>query len=243
MPPRHGLPLTAVMEPLAARRPHLELSIRWMHKICRFKPSTTTSRRFSVTAGFSPTCAIDGAGEHSPAEHARRPAVPAESTTLGFTRLQSGAVLAAAGQAPGPCGVALAAMRGLPGLRIFEATGATSTGLGGEHGHRVLRGCGTSTTIVLVPLPGALSTGQWASGTGVRSCSPAAAPEKAGTRPPAADAGSPQRRHPGRQGARALVGHCHTHRASRSNTDGEGLRCRTGGSAKMIPIVAGDRRF
>jgi hypothetical protein len=39
------------LDPLAARRPHLELYIRWMQEIRRFKPSTV-SRRFSVAAGF-----------------------------------------------------------------------------------------------------------------------------------------------------------------------------------------------
>jgi integrase/recombinase XerD len=38
------------LDRLAARRPHLELYIRWMQEIRRFKPSTV-SRRFSVTAG------------------------------------------------------------------------------------------------------------------------------------------------------------------------------------------------
>jgi hypothetical protein len=38
------------LDPLAARRPHLELYIRWMQEIRRFKPSTV-SRRFSVVAG------------------------------------------------------------------------------------------------------------------------------------------------------------------------------------------------
>jgi hypothetical protein len=37
----------------------------------------------SVTAGFYRTCVIDGVLEHSPAEHVPRPAVPAESPTLG----------------------------------------------------------------------------------------------------------------------------------------------------------------
>ena len=46
-----------------------------------------------MTAGFYRTCAIDGIMEHSPAEHVRRPAVPAESHTLGFTRLQFEALL------------------------------------------------------------------------------------------------------------------------------------------------------
>ena len=53
------------LDPFLARRPHLELYIRWMQEIRRFKPSTV-SRRFSVTAGFYLTCVIDGVLEHSP---------------------------------------------------------------------------------------------------------------------------------------------------------------------------------
>ncbi len=144
------------LDPLAARRPHLELYIRWMQEICRFKPSTV-SRRFSVTAGFYRTCVIDGIMEHSPAEHVRRPAVPAESPTLGFTHLQFEALLTAARESTNPCDFALVAMLGLLGLRIFEATGTDITDLGEEHGHRVLRVCGKGTKIVLVPLPPAVS--------------------------------------------------------------------------------------
>ena len=61
----------------------------------RFKPSTT-SRRFSVGAGFYRTCLIDGLMQHSPAEQVRHPGVPAESPTLGFTHLQFEALLTAA---------------------------------------------------------------------------------------------------------------------------------------------------
>jgi len=43
------------LDPLVAQRPHLELYIRWMQEIRRFKPSTVP-RRFSVTAGFHRTC-------------------------------------------------------------------------------------------------------------------------------------------------------------------------------------------
>ena len=138
------------LDPLAAQRPHLELYIRWMQEICRFKPSTI-SRRFSVVAGFYRTCAIDGVLEHSPAEHVRRPTVSAESPTLGFTHLQFEALLTAARQSPDPCGFALVAMLGLLGLRIFEATSTDIADLGEEHGHRVLRVCGKGTEIVLVP--------------------------------------------------------------------------------------------
>jgi integrase/recombinase XerD len=145
----HGL------DPLTARRPHLELYVRWLQEIRRFKPSTV-SRRFSVTAGFYRTCVIDGLLEHSPAEHVRRPSVPAESPTLGFTHLQFEALLTAARESPNPFDFALVAMLGLLGLRIFEATGTDIADLGEEHGHRVLHVCGKGTKIVLIPLPPAV---------------------------------------------------------------------------------------
>ncbi len=143
------------LDPLAARRPHLELYIRWMQEIRRFKPSTV-SRRFSVTAGFYRTCVIDGLLEHSPAGHVRRPSVPPESPTLGFTHLQFEALLTAARESSNPSDFALVAMLGLLGLRIFEATAADIADLGEEHGHRVLRVCGKGTKVVLVPLPPAV---------------------------------------------------------------------------------------
>jgi len=116
-----------------------------MQEIRRFKPSTV-SRRFSVAAGFYRTCVIDGLLQHSPAEHVRRPSVPPESPTLGFTHLQIEALLTAARQSPNPYDFALVAMLG---LRIFEATGANIGDLGEEHGHRVLRVCGKGTKTVL----------------------------------------------------------------------------------------------
>ena len=143
------------LDPLTARRVHLELYIRWMQEVRRFKPSTV-SRRFSVTAGFYRTAVIDGVLEHSPAEHVRRPAVPPESPTLGFTHLQFEAMLTAARESRSSYYFALVAMLGLLGLRIFEATGADIADLGEEHGPRVLRVRGKGSKIVLVPLPPAV---------------------------------------------------------------------------------------
>jgi integrase/recombinase XerD len=143
------------LDPLAAGRVHLELYIRWMQEVRRFKPSTV-SRRFSVTAGFYRTAVIDGVLGHSPAEHVRRPAVPPESPTLGFTHLQFEAMLTAARESVYRCDFALVAMLGLLGLRIFEATGADIADLGEEHGHRVLRVRGKGGKVVLVPLPPAV---------------------------------------------------------------------------------------
>jgi integrase/recombinase XerD len=143
------------LDPLLARRPHLELYIRWMQEIRRFKPSTV-SRRFSVTAGFYRTCVIDGVLEHSPAEYVRRPVVPAESPALGFTHLQFEALLTAARQSSNRNDFALVAMLGLLGLRIFEAISTDIGDLSEEHGHRVLRVCGKGGKVVLVPLPPAV---------------------------------------------------------------------------------------
>ncbi len=111
------------------------------------------SRRTSVLAGFYRTCVIDGLLEHSPAEYVRRPTVPAESPTLGLTHLQFEALLTAARESANRFDLALVAMLGLLGLRIFEATGTDVDDLGEEHGSRVLRVVGKGTRVVLVPLP------------------------------------------------------------------------------------------
>jgi integrase/recombinase XerD len=123
-----------------------------MQETCRFKPSTI-SRRFSVAAGIYRTSVTDAVPEHSPAEHARRPDVPAESPALGFTHPQFEALLTAARGSANDYDFALVAMLGLPGLQIFEATGADIADLGEEHGHRVPRVRGKDTKTVPVPLP------------------------------------------------------------------------------------------
>ncbi|SPT51849.1 tyrosine-type recombinase/integrase [Actinomadura madurae] len=143
------------MGPLAVRRAQVEMYVRWLQEVRRFRPSTA-SRRLPVAAGFYRTCVIDGILEHSPADHVRRPNVPPESPTLGLSHLQFEALLAAARASSNSNDFALVAMLGLLGLRIFEATGADIDDLGEEHGHRVLRVVGKGTRIVLIPLPPAV---------------------------------------------------------------------------------------
>jgi len=75
------------LSPLKAQRTHIELYLRWMQEIRRFKPSTV-SRRLSVLSGFYRTCVIDDVLQHSPAEYIRRPQVSPESPTLGLSHLQ-----------------------------------------------------------------------------------------------------------------------------------------------------------
>jgi site-specific recombinase XerD len=139
------------LAPLAARRPQIELYVRWMQEVRRFKPSTV-SRRMSAVTGFYRTCVIDTVLEHSPAEYVRRPLVPNESPTLGLSHLQFEALLTAARESVNPFDFALVAMLGLLGLRVFEACGADVCDIGEEHGHRVLRVVGKGGKVVLVPL-------------------------------------------------------------------------------------------
>jgi integrase/recombinase XerD len=144
------------LNPLAARRPHVELYLRWMQEARGFAPSTV-SRRLSVVAGFYRTCVIDTLLEHSPAEHVRRPHVPTESPTLGLSHLQFEALLTASRDSGNVNDFALVAMLGLLGLRIFEATGADIAHLSEVHGHRVLTVLGKGDRLAVVPLPPAVA--------------------------------------------------------------------------------------
>jgi integrase/recombinase XerD len=140
------------LPPLTAKRPHIELYLRWMQETQRYKPSTV-SRRLSVLTGFYRICVIDGILEHSPADYVRRPHVPPESPTLGLNHLQFEALLTASRESENVNDFALVAMLGLLGLRIFEATGSDINALSETHGHRVLRVHGKGDKVALVPLP------------------------------------------------------------------------------------------
>ena len=102
---------TRSLDPLTEQRPHLELYVRWLQEIRRFKPSTV-SRRVSVLAGFYRMAVIDGVLGF-PAEHRRRPTVPPESPTLGLTHLQFQALLTAARTSANRFDFALVALLGL----------------------------------------------------------------------------------------------------------------------------------
>src|SRR4051812_49766231 len=144
------------LDPLAARRPHIELYVRWMQETQHHRPSAV-SRRLSTVAMFYRTCVIDGTLEHSPADYVRRPHVPPESPTLGLSHLQLEALLSAARDSANPNDFALVCLLGLLGLRVFEACGLSLADIGEEHGHRVLRVVGKGDKTVLVPMPPAVS--------------------------------------------------------------------------------------
>jgi site-specific recombinase XerD len=144
------------LDPLTARRMHVELYLRYLQETRALKTSTV-ARRLSVVAGFYRTCVIDAVLEHSPAAHVRRPPVPPESPTLGLSHLQFEALLSAARESSNRYDFALVAMLGLLGLRVSETTGTNIADLGEEHGHRILRVFGKGNKVVLVPLPPAVA--------------------------------------------------------------------------------------
>jgi len=144
------------LDPLAAVRVDVERYLRWLQDVRRYQPSTV-SRRLSVVVGFYRVCVIDQILPHSPADYVRRPAVPAESPTLGLSHLQFEALITTARLSANPNDFALVALLGLLGLRIFEACGASVADLGEEHGHRVLWVRGKGGKVVLVPLPPAVA--------------------------------------------------------------------------------------
>jgi integrase/recombinase XerD len=144
------------LDPLGAVRVDIERYVRWLQDVRRYQPSTV-SRRLSVAVGFYRVCVIDQILPHSPADYVRRPTVPAESPTLGLGHLQFEALITTARLSSNPNDLALVALLGLLGLRIFEACGASINDLGEEHGHRVLRVRGKGGKVVLVPLPPAVT--------------------------------------------------------------------------------------
>jgi integrase/recombinase XerD len=100
--------------PLVIQRAQIERYVRWMQEVRRFKPSMV-SRRMAVVTGFYRICVIDAILDHSPADYARRPLVPAESPTLGLSHLQFEALLSAARESGNRYDFALVAMLGLLG--------------------------------------------------------------------------------------------------------------------------------
>ncbi|GAA0224150.1 integrase [Cryptosporangium japonicum] len=146
---------SAGLDPLAAARADIGRYLRWLQDVRCFQPSTV-SRRLSVVLGFYRVCVIDQILSRSSADYVRRPLVPPESPTLRLGHLQFEALLTTARLSANIIDLALIAMLGLLGLRVFEATGANIADLGEEHGHRVLRVRGKGGKVVLVPLPPAV---------------------------------------------------------------------------------------
>ncbi len=103
----------------------------------------------------------DDRGLRATEADARRPDLyvcsEAESPALGLGHLQFEALITAVRLSANHNDVALVALLGLLGFRIFEACGSSIADLGEERGHRVLRVRGKGGKVVLVSLPPAVA--------------------------------------------------------------------------------------
>jgi len=70
------------VDPLAVERAQVELYVRLMQEVRRFKPSTV-SRRMSVVAGFYRTCVIEGVLDHASRGY-RQANRPAQHRQVGW---------------------------------------------------------------------------------------------------------------------------------------------------------------
>jgi integrase/recombinase XerD len=143
------------LEPLMAKRPHVELFSRWMEE--QKYERTTHAKYVSVVCLFYKFCLIDGYIEMDPTVQVRRIPWPQDSQTLGLTHLQFEAMLHAAAESDNLADGALVAMLGMLGLRSAEAQNALIEHLGEQHGHRVLTVLGKGGKKIAIPLPPAVA--------------------------------------------------------------------------------------
>jgi integrase/recombinase XerD len=127
----HGL------DPLRARREHVDGYARHLIEVEGRSPSTT-ARRLAALSGFYQRAVDEEAVATNPVRRVRRPKVGTDSPSTGLTRDELSALIEAA-QDDGAPRMALVLLLALNGLRVSEALGTDVGDLGTERGHRTLR--------------------------------------------------------------------------------------------------------
>lgn len=143
------------LDPLVAKRPHVELFSRWMEE--KHYERTTRAKWLSTVCLFYKYATIDRYVTEDPTVEVRRIPWPTDSPTLGLTHLQFEAMLHTAHGSENLSDGALVAMLGMLGLRAMEAQNARVEDIGEEHGHRVLTVLGKGDKKVRIPLPPAVA--------------------------------------------------------------------------------------
>lgn len=142
------------IDPIAVRRPHVDA---WMRvQEVEGAAAATRARRLASVASWYGWLVEEGHAERNPAARAQRPHVDQdESQTVGLTRAQAQALLAAAEADVRPTGPRTrAAMRLLlaNALRVGELISLDIEDLGHARGHRTLRVTGKGGRSHTVPL-------------------------------------------------------------------------------------------
>lgn len=137
------------VEPLGARRSHLELFARSLERDGYAR--ATAARRLSTLASFYRYCAEEQIIDTNPAANVRRPRRRPDSTIQGLDRNELGAFLVQAGLSTEQ-DHALACLLALNGLRVSEALNADISDLGRQRGHHTMLIQRKGGKQVLIPL-------------------------------------------------------------------------------------------
>jgi len=139
------------LQPLAVRRPHLELYLRDLE--ARGYAPATVSRRLSTVAGLFKYAVIDELVATNPTMAVTRPRVPWEGQRRTVLHpLEFAAVLSAA-RRHSSTAHALVALLGMLGLRVSEACNARVEDLRYAGGYELLRVIGKGAKPAEIPLP------------------------------------------------------------------------------------------
>jgi integrase/recombinase XerD len=139
------------LDPLAVRRPHLELYPPELEQ--RGYAPATVSRRLSTVAGLFKYAVIDELVTANPTVAVTRPRVPWEGQRRTVLHpLELAAVLSAARQ-HSDTAHALVALLGMLGLLVSEASNAQVTDLRYAGGYELLRVLGKGAKPAEIPLP------------------------------------------------------------------------------------------
>lgn len=145
------------LAPLEAKRPHLELYIRWMEAQVseltkRPWSSATIARRWGTIAVFYKMARIDKYVAEDPAENVRRPKINKEEQYRpSLSPLEHGIAMAAA-EKFSPTAHALVALLGGRGLRIAEACSLDVSSLSRAGGYDMITYIGKGPKQVSQPL-------------------------------------------------------------------------------------------
>ena len=125
------------LDPLVAKRAHIDAYARECTEVLELAPATV-ARRIGTLSGYFKYAISEDVIARNPVEFVNRPKVDNESTSTGLDGDELRALLAAA-QLDGHRTYALVMLLGMNGLRVSEALSASVADLGTERGHRVLR--------------------------------------------------------------------------------------------------------
>lgn len=142
------------LDPMAARRPHIDLFVRWLEEVDYAR--NTRAKYVSAVCLFYTFMHEQKYIDENPATRVKRPKWDQESSAVGLTHLQFEALLHAADESSNRYDYALVTMLGLLGLRRAEASNARIEDLALSRGHRVLRVVGKGEKPAVIPLPPAV---------------------------------------------------------------------------------------